>query len=76
MPRGGPNLGKIACVIIAAPPHVLQLFVQRDTPLPNQQRGPWSHRWSWFPTTPSLFSAEVAPAPPKEIFPSPPQKTS
>ena len=37
MPNGGPNLGKIACVIPAAPPHARLLFVQCVAPLPNQQ---------------------------------------
>ena len=37
MPHGGPNLGKIVCVISAMLPHARLLFVQHDVPLPNQQ---------------------------------------
>ena len=51
MPPGGPNLGKIACVISVVLPHARLLFVQRVTPLPNQQGASWSHRWPWFPAT-------------------------
>lgn len=36
-PHGGLNLGKIARVISVMLPHVGLLFVQRDSPLPNQQ---------------------------------------
>ena len=42
MPRGGPNLGKIASVIPAVLPHDRLLFVQRDLPMPNQQGAFWS----------------------------------
>ena len=37
MPCGGPNLGKTAYVIPAVLPCIGLLFVQRDSPLPNQQ---------------------------------------
>ena len=37
MPRGGQNLGKTARVISTALPRVGLLFVQRDSPLLNQQ---------------------------------------
>ena len=37
MPHGGPNLGKIACVIPVMLPCIGLLFAQRDSPLPNQQ---------------------------------------
>ena len=57
MPRGGPNLGKNACVISAVLLHVGLLFVQRDVPLPNQQGASWSHRWPWFPAT--YFARQV-----------------
>ena len=51
MPWGGPNLGKIACVISVVLPHARLLFVQCDAPLPNQQGAFWSHRWPWFLAT-------------------------
>ena len=37
MPRGGPNLGKTVWVLSAALPHIGLLFLQRDSPLLNQQ---------------------------------------
>ena len=51
MPHGGPNLGKIAYVIVAALSHARLLFLQRGIPPAEPARDPWSHRWPWFPTT-------------------------
>src|SRR5215216_4582981 len=45
-PRGGPDLGKIACVLSVMLSYAGRLFVQRDVPLPNQQGPSWSHRWT------------------------------
>ena len=51
MPRGGPNLGKIARMISVMLPCVGLLFVQCDS-LYRTSKGPsWSHRWLWFPVT-------------------------
>ena len=46
MPHSGPNLGKIACVIHVVLPCVGLLFVQHDSPLPNQQ-GAIGMRWCY-----------------------------
>ena len=40
MPRGGPNLGKIARVIPIVLPHAPLLFVQHDIPPAEPARGP------------------------------------
>lgn len=57
-PRGGPNLGKISCVIPDALPHARLLFVQRVAPLPNQQGASWSHRWPWFSRDKDIFMCQ------------------